>query len=108
MLLSPPVCAKGAGPIKYMLRDDATTVNDFWLFQNCVPHLGVRFATDTRFRRVMALAKLWAVFDDAASQELPLAECERIKHSFVTVYGNRNNNPVMKVALEMDNSNSNQ
>jgi hypothetical protein len=96
-------CLCKGGPIKYMLRDDATTVNDFWLFQNCVPHLGVRFATDTRFRCVMALTKLWAVFDDAASQELPLAECKRIKHSFVTVYGNLNNNPVMKVALEIMN-----
>jgi hypothetical protein len=33
-----------------------------------------QFARDHRFLKVMALAKLWAVFDDAASEEILLEE----------------------------------
>jgi hypothetical protein len=94
------------GPVKYMLRDDATNVTDFWLFQAVVPNIKRRFTGDTRFCRVMGLAKLWAVFDTTASEELPLSECERIKHSFGVAFGARETNPVAKVALEVLNVNA--
>jgi hypothetical protein len=42
---------------------------------------------------------IWAVFDESASEDLPLAEVERIKHSFVQNFGERDGNPVAKVQL---------
>jgi uncharacterized membrane protein len=51
----------------------------------------------------MGLAKLWAVFDNEASQNLQLVECNRIQHRFNSEYGHISvdTNPVVKVRLEV-------
>jgi hypothetical protein len=97
------------GPAKYILRDDDAAdnneVHDFWLFTAVIPNIRRRFERDDRFCRVMALAKLWAVFDKAASEDIPLVEVERIKHSFAMNFGETATNPVVKVLLEILNVN---
>jgi hypothetical protein len=85
------------GPIKYMLREDTQQVTGIWLYQAVVPGLLQRFARDHRFLMVMALAKLWAVFDDAACEELPVAEVGRIRHAYTQTFGAIDGNPVVKV-----------
>lgn len=97
------------GPAKYMLRDNAANghneVHDHWLFATVIPNIRSRFERDDRFGRVMALAKLWAVFDETAAEDMPLVEVERIKHSFAMNFGERDTNPVVKVLLEVLNVN---
>jgi hypothetical protein len=80
------------GPVKYMLREDEEVqrVTGIWLYQVVVPNLLNRFARDHRFLKVMALAKLWAVFDDAASEELLLEEVARIRESYNQAFGEPN------------------
>jgi len=46
---------------------------------------------------VLALARLWSVFDEGASQLLPEADVARIRHSF---QGDCEGNPVLKKPLE--------
>jgi hypothetical protein len=72
------------GPAKYMLQDHNGNiqVHDYWLFATVIPNIRRRFEQDDRFCCVMALAKLWAVFDKSASEDIPLAKTERIKHYF--------------------------
>jgi hypothetical protein len=67
-LVASYLCEGGA--VKYMLRDEGQGVTGVWLYQVVVPNLLARFARDHRFLKVMALAKLWAVFDDAACEEI--------------------------------------
>jgi hypothetical protein len=62
-----------------------------------------RFARDHRFLMVMALAKLWAVFDDAACEELPVVDVGRIRHAYTQTYGAIEGNPVVKVRLRVLN-----
>jgi hypothetical protein len=97
------------GPIKYMLRpnDGRNEVHDYWLFTTLVPNIRRRYESDDRLCRVFALAKLWAVFDETAAEDLPLAEVERIKHSFAQNFGERDGNPVVKIQLEIMNVNGN-
>jgi hypothetical protein len=78
-------------------------VHDYWFFATVVPNIRRRFEQDDRFCCVMALAKLWAVFDESASEDIPLAKTERIKHSFAMNFGKRDANPVVKVLLEVLN-----
>jgi hypothetical protein len=92
------------GPVKYMLRPEAQQVTGIWLYQVVVPNLLLRFARDHRFLMVMALAKLWAVFDDTAYEELPLQEAGRIREAFNQSYGAiEGGNPVTKVRLQVLN-----
>jgi hypothetical protein len=93
------------GPAKYMLRDHNGNgqVHDHWLFATVIPNIRRRFERDDRFCCVMALAKLWAVFDESALEDIPLAKTERIKHSFVMNFGKQDANPVVKVLLEVLN-----
>jgi hypothetical protein len=95
------------GPVKYMLQADHghNEVFDYWLFTTIIPNIRRRFDRDDRLCRVLALAKLWAVFDETASQDLPLVQVERIKHSFTQNFGERETNPVVKVILEILNVN---
>jgi Fe2+ transport system protein B len=78
-------------------------VTGIWLYQNVVPNLLMRFARDSRFLMVMALAKLWAVFDDSACKELPLQEVGRIRDAYHRVYGQIDGNSVTKVRLRVLN-----
>jgi hypothetical protein len=96
-------CLCEGGPIKYMLRPEAQQTTGIWLYQSVVPNLLLRFARDHRFLMVMALAKLWAVFDDTACEELPLHEVGRIREAFNQAYGAIEGNPVMKVRLQVLN-----
>ena len=97
------------GAIKYELRPDATTmVTDDWLFTIVIPSIRQRWMRDHRFCKVMALAKLWAVFDNEASSHLmTLADRDRIQNSFTTAFSNINvtTNPVVKIRLEVLNIN---
>jgi hypothetical protein len=92
------------GPVKYMLRPEAEQVTGVWLYDHIVPNLLRRFARDHRFLMVMALAKLWAAFDDQACEELPLNEVGRIREEFNQAYGAiEGGNPVTKVRLQVLN-----
>jgi hypothetical protein len=51
----------------------------------------------------MALAKLWAVFDDAACEEIALEEVGRIREAYRQAFGEPENNPIIKVRLEILN-----
>jgi len=73
-------------------------VSDAWLFTNVIPNVKERFGRDIRFCRVMALARLWSVFDEDASQLLPETDVARIRNSF---QGDCEGNPVKKVSLEI-------
>jgi len=87
------------GPIRYKLQE-GLVVNDNWLHTEVVPHVKQRFGTDLRLCQVLALARLWSVFDDEASQPLPDADVARIRHSFP---GGQElqGNPVLKKPLEI-------
>jgi hypothetical protein len=92
------------GPIKYILRDDVQQrVTGIWLYQIVVPNLLMRFARDSRFLMVMVLAKLWAVFDDRACEELPMQEVGRIRDAYHQAHGQIDGNPVTKVRLRILN-----
>jgi hypothetical protein len=91
------------GPVKYMLREEAQQVTGIWLYNAVVPGLLTRFARDHRFLKVMALAKLWAVFDTAASEEILLEEVGRIRDAYNQAYGQIDGNPVKKVRLQILN-----
>jgi len=73
-------------------------VSDAWLFTNVIPNIKGRFASDLRFCRVMALARLWSLLDEDASQLLPETDVARIRNSF---QGDCEGNPVKKVSLEI-------
>jgi hypothetical protein len=64
-----------------LIKEKCYSRNIKWLFATVIPHLRRRFEGDNRFCQVMAMAKLWAVFDDTVSDELQLTEVERIKGS---------------------------
>ena len=96
-----------AGPIKYILQEQARAVTGLWLYQTVVPNLLTRFARDHCFMKVMAMAKLWAVFDDDACEELPLEEVGRIREAYNQAYGAPEGNPVAKVRLEVLNVDGN-
>ena len=91
------------GAIKYMLQEEAQALTGIWLYQAVVPNLLARFARDHRFLKVMGLAKLWAVFDDAVCENLPLDEVGRIREAYKQAYGEPERNPVKKVRLEILN-----
>jgi hypothetical protein len=87
--------------------DNNNEVHNYWLFTTVIPNIRRRYESDDRLCRVLALAKLWAVFDETASEDLPLAEVERVKHSFAQNFGDRDGNPVVKIQLEIINVNGN-
>jgi len=87
------------GPMRYKLQE-GLDVNDNWLCTEVIPNVKERFGTDLRLCHVLALARLWSVFDDNASQLLPEVDVARIRHSFQggpDLVGN----PVLKTSLEI-------
>jgi hypothetical protein len=96
-------CLCEGGAIKYILREEAAQVTGNWLYHTVIPGLLTRFARDSRFLKVMALAKLWAVFDDAASEELLLEDVGRIREAYNQAFGQIDGNPVTKIRLQVLN-----
>lgn len=88
------------GPIRYALRDNLAAVTDNFLFTTVIPHIRDRFANhDIRFCRVMALAKLYAVFDDEISELLPMEDMLTIRQAFEEAYGTQETNPVQQIEI---------
>ena len=57
------LCA--GGPVKYVLKDGITGIDDEWLFKYVIPSIRQRYRNDTRLCRVLALPLLYACLNDS-------------------------------------------
>jgi hypothetical protein len=85
-----------------------TNVSDEWLFTNVVPNIHSRYSNDLRLCRVLALAILWASFNDEARVQMKLGTA--IKDRFLDDFVDEElvdpgYNPVQKTPLHIANAN---
>jgi len=88
------------GPVKYEAKEGLIITDEF-LFSVVVPNIRTRFQHDARLCRVLALARLWAVFNNETTNLLPAPDVARIRHSFGECHGTDHDQPVSKTQLEV-------
>jgi len=87
------------GPIKYCVNPNCGVTKE-WILQHVVPNITNYFPSTVA--EVLGTAVLWAIFDEGASENIPVAIVQRVGDAFTNeIRGTlgENENPVTKVPL---------